>query len=47
MRDVERAFVERADEDVSEGLDGLGRDCAGVYRRLQRELDQAKTVAAG
>jgi hypothetical protein len=47
LRDVERAFVERADEDVSEGLDGLGHDRAGVYRRSQRELDQAKTVAAG
>src|SRR6516162_3959293 len=46
-RDVERAFVEGADEDVGEGDDGLGNDRAGVHRRLQRELDQAEAVAAG
>src|SRR6516225_7595480 len=46
-RDVERAFVEGADEDVGEGDDGLRNDRAGVHRRLQRELDQAETVAAG
>src|SRR5262249_57035838 len=44
--DVERALVEGADEDVGEGGDGLGSDGAGVHRRLQRELDEAETVAA-
>src|SRR5262245_7237183 len=46
-RDVERALVERADEEVGEGGDGLRGDRAGVHRRLQHELDQAETVAAG
>src|SRR5215469_7601082 len=46
-RDVERALVEGADEDVGEGDDGLGNDRAGIHRRLQRELDEAEAVAAG
>ena len=36
---VERALVERADEDLDQRGDGLRDDRAGLHRRLQREPD--------
>jgi hypothetical protein len=45
--DVQGALVKSADQYVGQGLDRLGRDGAGVYRRLERVLQQAEAVAVG
>ena len=46
-RHVERALVERADENVGERGNGLRHDGSGLDRRLQPELHQAETVLVG
>jgi len=42
---VERAFVERADDDVGQRRHRLARDRAGVHPGLQRASDEAEGVA--